>query len=128
MWMALLVAPLQIVAGDQHGLNTLRYQPAKLAAMEGDWDSGQGVPLILFGWPNMATETTDYAVEVPHLGSLILTHAWNGAVKGLKEWPPEDRPYAPVVFWAFRIMVGLGLLMAATGIAGACCAMRGAAL
>jgi cytochrome d ubiquinol oxidase subunit I len=118
MWMALLVAPLQIVAGDLHGLNTLRHQPAKVAAMEGDWDSGQGVPLILFGWPNMQTEHTDYALELPHLGSLILTHAWNGTVNGLKEWKPEDRPYAPVVFWAFRIMVGLGFLMAATGIAG----------
>jgi cytochrome d ubiquinol oxidase subunit I len=125
MWMALLAAPLQIVMGDIHGLNTLHYQPEKVAALEGDWDSGRGVPLILFGWPNMRTEHTDYALELPHLGSLILTHAWNGEIKGLKEWKAQDRPYAPVVFWAFRIMVGLGFLMAATGIAGAVLRCRG---
>lgn len=125
MWMALLAAPLQIVMGDIHGLNTLHYQPEKIAALEGDWDSGRGVPLVLFGWPNMQTEHTDYAQELPHLGSLILTHEWNGEIKGLKDWKAEDRPYAPVVFWAFRIMVGLGFLMAATGIAGVVLRCRG---
>lgn len=118
MWMAVIVAPLQILAGDQHGINTLEYQPAKVAAMEGHFDSGGSVPLILFGMPNMKTERTDWAVEVPHLGSLVLTHSWNGAIKGLKDWPKADRPYAPVVFWAFRLMVALGLLMAGIGIAG----------
>ncbi len=118
MWMAVLVAPLQIVVGDMHGLNTLRTQPAKIAALEGDWETGRDVPLILFGLPNMQAERTDYAVAIPHLGSLILTHDWNGEIRGLKEWPAADRPYSPVVFWAFRIMVGLGLLMAALGVAG----------
>jgi cytochrome bd ubiquinol oxidase subunit I len=118
MWMALLVAPAQVVVGDLHGLNTLEYQPAKVAALEGHWDTGRGVPLILFGMPNMQTEHTDYAVEVPHLGSLILTHSWNGEVRGLKDWPAADRPYSPLVFWSFRLMVGLGLLMAALGLAG----------
>ncbi len=116
MWMAVVVAPLQLLAGDQHGLNTLEYQPAKVAALEGDWESRPGQPLILFGMPNMDAERTDWAVEIPHLGALVLTHTWNGAIKGLKDFPPQDRPYSPVVFWAFRIMVGLGLLMAAVGV------------
>jgi cytochrome bd ubiquinol oxidase subunit I len=118
MWMAVLVAPLQIVVGDMHGLNTLQHQPAKVAALEGHWDTQRGVPLILFGMPNMQTETTDYALEIPHFGSLVLTHSWDGEVKGLKDFPPADRPFSPVVFWAFRVMVGLGFLMAGLGIAG----------
>ncbi len=118
MWMALIVAPIQIEIGDQHGLNTLKYQPAKIAAIEGHWQNkpGEAVPLILFGWPNMAKETTDYAVEVPHLGSLILMHDWNGQFPGLKEFPPENRPDSAIVFWTFRIMVGLGVLMLLLGI------------
>jgi cytochrome d ubiquinol oxidase subunit I len=119
MWMAVVVAPLQVLAGDQHGLNTLEHQPAKVAALEGDWESQPGQPLILFGMPNMDAERTDWAVEIPHLGALVLTHTWNGSIKGLKDFPPQDRPYSPVVFWAFRIMVGLGLLMAAVGVWGA---------
>jgi cytochrome bd ubiquinol oxidase subunit I len=117
MWMATVVAPAQIVMGDAHGLNTRQYQPAKIAALEGDWETSTAAPLILFGWPDMQRERTDYMVALPHLGSLILTHDWNGEVKGLKAFPPEERPYSPVVFWAFRIMVGLGLLMAAVGLA-----------
>lgn len=116
MWMAALVAPLQIVAGDLHGLNTLEHQPAKIAAMEGHFETGRGQPLILFGWPDMAAETTRYAVEVPKLGSLILTHDWNGEVKGLKAWPKADRPNSPIVFWSFRIMVGVGVLMVLAGL------------
>jgi cytochrome d ubiquinol oxidase subunit I len=118
MWMLLLVTPVQIFVGDQHGLNTLQYQPAKIAAMEGHWENvpGGSVPLILFGWPDMAAETTRYALAIPHLGSLILTHEWNGQVPGLKEFPPGDRPNATVVFWMFRIMVGLGLLMLLLGV------------
>jgi cytochrome bd ubiquinol oxidase subunit I len=119
MWMALVVAPIQILAGDQHGLNTLRYQPSKVAALEGDWDTVPGTPLILFGMPNMAEERTDWAVEIPHLGALVLTHSWDGSIRGLKEFPPQDRPPSPVVFWAFRVMVGLGLLMAAVGLCAA---------
>jgi cytochrome d ubiquinol oxidase subunit I len=115
MWMAALVAPLQIVAGDFHGLNTLEHQPAKVAAMEGHFETRAGAPLILFGWPDMQQERTRYAVEVPKLGSLILTHDWNGTVRGLKEWPREDRPNSTIVFWSFRVMVGAGLAMLAVG-------------
>jgi cytochrome d ubiquinol oxidase subunit I len=125
MWMAVVVAPIQILAGDQHGLNTLDHQPAKIAALEGDWDTRPGTPLILFGMPDMANERTDWAVEIPHLGALILTHTWDGAIKGLKEFPLLDRPNSPVVFWAFRIMVGLGLLMAAVGVWAAWLRLRG---
>ena len=125
MWMALVVAPIQIVAGDEHGLNTLQYQPAKIAALEGDFESRPGQPLILFGWPNMRTETTDYEIAIPHLGALVLTHTWDGSIKGLKAFPPADRPYSPVVFFAFRIMVGLGFLMAGVGIWGFVQRLRG---
>jgi cytochrome d ubiquinol oxidase subunit I len=118
MWMAAVVAPAQIVMGDLHGLNTRQYQPAKIAALEGDWDTSDAAPLILFGWPDMTHERTDDEIALPRLGSLILTHDWNGKVEGLKAFKPEDRPYAPVVFWAFRVMVGLGLLMAAVGLTG----------
>ena len=118
MWMILAVAPIQVFVGDLHGLNTLKYQPAKIAAMEGHWENtpGEGVPLILFGWPDMAAETTHYAVEIPNLGSLILTHEWNGQFPALKEFAPEDRPNSTVVFWSFRVMVGLGVLMLLLGL------------
>jgi cytochrome bd ubiquinol oxidase subunit I len=116
MWMAALVAPLQVLAGDQHGLNTLAHQPAKIAAIEGHWETQAGQPLLLFGWPDMAAETTRYAVELPKVGSLLLTHDWNGTVKGLKAWPPQERPNATIVFWSFRIMVGVGLLMVLAGV------------
>jgi len=116
MWMAALVAPLQIVAGDLHGLNTLQHQPAKVAAMEGHFETQTGAPLILFGMPNMETETTEFAVEIPKLGSMILTHDWDGEVTGLKAFAPEDRPPAAIVFWAFRIMVGIGFAMMGLGI------------
>ena len=125
MWMAVVVAPIQLLAGDQHGLNTLEYQPAKIAALEGDWETQPGTPLILFGMPSMQRERTDWAVEIPHLGALVLTHSWDGSIKGLKEFPPQDRPNSPVLFWAFRIMVGLGLLMAAIGAWAAWLRVRG---
>ena len=115
MWMAALVAPLQVVAGDLHGLNTLAHQPAKIAAMEGHWQTRAGQPLILFGWPDMAAETTRWAIEIPKAGSLVLTHAWDGTVKGLTAWPPDERPNATILFWSFRIMVGVGLLMLLIG-------------
>jgi cytochrome bd ubiquinol oxidase subunit I len=120
LWMVLVVAPLQIAIGDQLGLNSLKYQPAKIAALEGHWENkGQeGLPLILFGWPDMAAETTRYAVEIPHLGSLILTHEWNGRIPGLKEFAPGDRPNSTIVFWSFRVMVGLGMLMLLLGVSG----------
>jgi cytochrome bd ubiquinol oxidase subunit I len=118
MWMLLIVTPIQIAAGDAHGLNTLEYQPAKIAAIEGHWENkpGESVPLILFGWPDMAAETTRYALQAPGLGSLILTHQWNGRIRGLKEFPAEDRPDSTLVFWTFRVMVGLGFLMLLLGL------------
>ncbi len=115
MWMAAIVAPIQIVAGDFHGLNTLKHQPAKVAAMEGHYDTHRGAPLILFGWPDNNAAETKYAIAIPKLGSLILTHDWEGEVRGLKDFPRQDWPPAHVVFWSFRIMVGLGLLMALLG-------------
>jgi cytochrome d ubiquinol oxidase subunit I len=125
MWMAVVVAPIQIIAGDMHGLNTLQHQPAKIAAMEGHFDTQRGAPLILFGWPDMQAETTRYAIEVPRLGSLVLTHKWDGEVKGLKAWPRADRPYSPVLFWSFRIMVGLGVLMVVLGLFSLWARLRG---
>jgi cytochrome d ubiquinol oxidase subunit I len=125
MWMAAIVAPLQIVMGDQHGLNSFQHQPAKIAAAEGDWETSRAAPLILFGWPDMQRERNDYEVAIPHLGSLILTHDWNGEVRGLKSFAPQDRPFAPVVFWAFRIMVGLAFLMAGVGITSLVLRLRG---
>lgn len=118
MWMMLIVAPIQAVVGDMHGLNTLKHQPAKIAAIEGHWENipGKGVPLTLFGWPDMEAESTRFALEVPHLGSLILTHSWDGQFQGLKDFPKQDRPNSTIVFWSFRIMVGLGLLMIAMGV------------
>lgn len=115
MWMAAIVAPAQIVMGDIHGLNTLEHQPAKIAAMEGNWEATDGAPLTLFGLPNMAQERTDYAIEIPHLSSLILTHSWNGRVPGLKDFPRADRPDSAVVFWSFRLMVGIGFAMLGLG-------------
>jgi cytochrome d ubiquinol oxidase subunit I len=116
MWMLLAAAPLQALIGDLHGLNTLEHQPAKIAAMEGHWENRPGetgVPLLLFGWPDMQAEETKYAIGVPKLGSLILTHSTTGQYAGLKEFAREDRPNATVLFWTFRAMVGLGLLMIA---------------
>ena len=120
MWMALIVAPVQAVIGDFHGLNTLKHQPAKIAALEGHWENkpDETLPLLLFGWPDMEREETRFAVGIPRLGSLILTHTWNGTIPGLKEFAREDRPNATIIFWSFRIMVGLGLLMIALGLFG----------
>jgi len=117
MWMLIAVAPIQAVIGDAHGLNTLHHQPAKLAAMEGHWENkgNEGVPLILFGLPDMYAEETKYKVEIPRLGSLIITHSLDGTYQGLKEFPKEDRPNSTIVFWSFRVMVGLGLLMILLG-------------
>ena len=116
MIMAIFAAPMQLLFGDLHGLNTLKHQPAKVAAMEGLWETQQGAPLVLFGWPDQDEESTNYAIEIPKLSSLILTHDLDGEVKGLKDWPKDDRPPAALVFWTFRIMVGVGMLMIATGV------------
>jgi cytochrome d ubiquinol oxidase subunit I len=114
----IVIVPLQIFLGDQHGLNTLEYQPAKLAAIEGRYDTERPTPLTLFGIPDDADATMHDAIEIPDLGSLILTHSWNGEIKGLKEWPPDQRPPVALPFFAFRIMVGIGLIMLAVVIIG----------
>ena len=114
----IVLVPLQIFLGDQHGINTLEYQPAKVAAIEGRYDTVTPMPLTLFGIPDDKNATMRYAVEVPHLGALILTHTWNGGIKGLKEWPVADRPPVGPPFFAFRIMVGIGILMLIVAIAG----------
>jgi cytochrome d ubiquinol oxidase subunit I len=112
LWMMAAIVPLQLLAGDAHGLNTREHQPAKIAAIEGLWDTEHGgTSLNLVGWPDMKEETTHFAVKVPHLGSLLLTHTWDGEIQGLKSFPAEDRPNSTIVFWSFRIMVGMGLLM-----------------
>jgi cytochrome bd ubiquinol oxidase subunit I len=123
--MAALVAPLQIYIGDLHGLNTLEHQPAKIAAMEGIWDTERGADLRLFAWPDQENEVNHYEISLPKLASLILTHSMNGEVKGLKEWKKEDRPPVMWVFFSFRVMVGLGLLMALIGIVSAIQYFRG---
>ncbi len=115
MWMAAIVAPLQVIAGDQQGLNTLRYQPAKVAAMEGDFRTVAGTSLKLFGLPDMRAGRTEAAIAIPHLGALILTHEWNGTVRGLDSFPRRIWPPAPWVFWSFRIMVALGFAMVGLG-------------
>jgi len=118
MWMAALVAPVQIFVGDQHGLNTLEHQPAKVMAMEGHFRSHpEGAPLILFGIPNDEEQRMEHALEIPRLGSLILKHDLDAPVAGLDTIAPGNRPPVEVVFWSFRVMVGLGTLML---ILGAC--------
>ncbi len=118
LWMALIVAPIQAMIGDAHGLNTLEHQPAKIAAIEGHWENppGEATPLILFGIPDMEQERTKYALEIPYLGSLILTHSLDKQVPALKTFPKEDRPNSLVIFWSFRVMVALGLLMITLGV------------
>lgn len=117
MWMAALVAPIQIVAGDLHGLNTLEHQPMKVAAMEGHFESyDRAAPLILFGIPDSDAEQVHYQVAVPGLGSLILKHDIEAGIDGLDTVAREDRPPVGIVFWSFRIMVGLGFLMVALGL------------
>src|SRR5260370_10780178 len=117
MWMAALVAPIQILAGDQHGLNTLEHQPTKIMAMEGHFESHpDGAPLILFGLPDMNAGKVKYALEIPHLGSLILEHSLDAPMKGLDTVPRVNWPPVPITFWSFRIMVGLGFLMMGLGL------------
>ena len=109
----IVLVPLQVLVGDMHGLNTLKYQPAKIAAVEGHFknEGNEPTPLILFGIPDMEAEETKYKVEIPALGSLILTHSLDKQVPALTEFAKEDRPNSTIVFWSFRIMAGLGMLM-----------------
>ena len=110
VYLAAFLIPLQIIAGDLHGLNTMKYQPAKLAAMEGIWDTQKGVPAVLFALPDEKTRSNKYEIAIPKLASLYLTHELDGEVKGLNDFKGKHPPVAPV-FWAFRIMVGVGMLM-----------------
>jgi cytochrome bd ubiquinol oxidase subunit I len=112
VYLAALLIPLQIVAGDLHGLNTLEHQPAKIAAMEGIWETQKGAPAVLFGIPDKETRSNKYEIAIPNLASFYLTHDWNGEIKGLNDFKGEHPPVGPV-FWSFRIMVGVGLLMLA---------------
>jgi len=109
---AAALIPVQIMVGDLHGLNTLKYQPAKLAAMEGIWETQKGVPAVLFAIPDQSTQSNRYEIAIPKLASFYLTHDWNGEIQGIKEFGDQHPPVGPV-FWAFRIMVGVGLLMLA---------------
>lgn len=117
--MVAVLAPLQLLIGDQHGLNTAEHQPVKIAAMEGHWDGSQPAGLVLFAWPDTKAERNLAEVAIPHLGSLIITHQWNGLFPGLKDFKPQDRPPVLPVFFMFRLMVGLGMLMIAIGLLGA---------
>ena len=123
---AAVAIPLQILAGDLHGLNTLEHQPAKIAAMEGLWHTERGAALTLIGWPNEKEGRTDYAVRVPKLASLILAHDMEAELKGLDEFPNAHPPVAPV-FWSFRVMVGVGVLMLVVSWWGAWAIWRGKA-
>ncbi len=126
LWMLLFTAPLQILAAIS--TDSIRWSTSGQDRRHGrplGAHAREAVPLILFGWPDMAAETTRWAVEVPHLGSLILTHSWDGQIPALKDFPPEDRPNSTVIFWTFRIMVGLGMLMLALGALGLLQRLRG---
>ena len=109
---AAILIPIQILVGDLQGSNTLKYQPAKIAAIEGIWNTEKGAPIVLFGWPDKETKSNLYSIEIPKIASLILTHDLDGEIKGLNEFEGKHPPVAPV-FWAFRIMVGMGLAMLA---------------
>jgi cytochrome d ubiquinol oxidase subunit I len=119
MWMLIVVAPLQILAGDFHGLNTLEHQPAKVMAMEGYYDShSEGAPFIIFGIPNAEEKRIDYAIQIPKLSSLLLKHDLNAPLAGLDTIADEDEPPVAIVFWSFRVMVGLGVAMLGLGLWG----------
>ena len=124
--MVAILAPLQLFIGDQHGLNTLEHQPAKVAAMEAHWDGNEPADLVLFAWPSESQEKNLFEISIPNFASVILTHTWDGRIKGLKDFAPQDRPPVKPVFFAFRVMVGLGLLMIAAGLIGAFLWWRGA--
>jgi cytochrome d ubiquinol oxidase subunit I len=126
MWMAAIVAPIQILAGDAHGLNTLEHQPVKVMAMEGHYDSHpNGAPLILLGIPNPEKKRIDYAVEIPKGSSLILKHDANAPLAGLDTIPDDREPPVAVVFWSFRVMVGLGFAMLGLGLWSLLARLRG---
>ncbi|WP_019623515.1 cytochrome ubiquinol oxidase subunit I [Thioalkalivibrio thiocyanoxidans] len=119
MWVLLLAAPAQLVVGDIHGLNSFEHQPTKVAAMEGVWETERGAPLLLFAIPDAANETNHFEIGIPKMASLILTHEMDGEVPGLLEVPAEERPPVGIVFWSFRIMIAIGLVMIVFALAGA---------
>jgi cytochrome bd ubiquinol oxidase subunit I len=126
MWMAAIVAPLQVVAGDFHGINTLEHQPVKVMAMEGHYESHpDGAPLYLFGIPDDENQELDYAIGIPKLSSLILRHDLNAPLAGLDTVPDELQPPVSIVFWSFRVMVGIGLLMVLVGLTSLVLRWRG---
>jgi cytochrome bd ubiquinol oxidase subunit I len=126
MWMAALVAPVQILAGDTQGLNTQEYQPAKVMAMEGHFESyAGGAPLVLFGWPDQDAGRVRYSLEIPKLSSLILKHDLNAPLPGLDTITREDWPPVAIIFWSFRIMVGLGFAIFALGLLSLLARWRG---
>ncbi|WP_158773932.1 cytochrome ubiquinol oxidase subunit I [Cobetia sp. L2A1] len=118
MWLLLVLAPTQAFVGDMHGINTLEHQPTKVAAMEGNWETQSGAPLLLFAWPDKDAQENLIEIGIPKLASLILTHDIDGVVPGLKEVPPEEQPPVWFVFWSFRVMVAMGLLMIAVVVTG----------
>jgi len=120
-----ILAPAQLVIGDLHGLNTFEHQPVKVAAMEGHWETQRGAPLLVFAIPDPEQERNRFEIKIPALGSLILTHELKGEIRGLKAWPPEQRPPVPIVFYAFRVMVGLGMLMITVGFVSLYLRLRG---
>lgn len=121
--LASILIPLQILAGHEHGLNTKEYQPAKLAAMEGAWETKNGAPLVLFGLPNEVERKNDFSIEIPYLASIIVTHKMDGEIKGLNDF--EVHPPVAPVFFGFRVMVGIGMLMLAVSWFGSFLFMRG---
>ena len=115
LWIIAIVVPMQLEAGDQHGLNTFKYQPKKIAAIEGHYEDAKPAGLVLFGIPDDKNRKLDYALEIPYLGSIILTHSLDGEILGMDTWPRNEVPPMALPFFAFRIMVGLGLLMLTLG-------------
>jgi len=120
-----ILAPLQLIIGDQHGLNTLEHQPIKVAAMEAHWDGSKPADFHIFAWPDEKNETNHFELSIPKGASLILTHRMNGLFQGLSSVPPEDRPPVKMVFFAFRIMLGIGFFMIAAALLGAFLWWRG---
>lgn len=117
--MVILLSPLQVIIGDLHGLNTSKHQPAKLAAIEAHWDGSKPAPLVLFAWPDEERESNLYSIEIPNLGSILITHELEGLFPGLKDFAPEDRPPVAPVFFSFRLMVGIGFLLVGIALIGA---------
>lgn len=128
LWILVVLGPAQAVIGDLHGLNTLEHQPQKVAAMEASWKrpaEGDGQPLVLFAWPDQGAQINRFELSIPHVGSLYLRHDWTGTITSLSEFDADEIPFVPFVFFAFRIMVGIGILLIALGVAGAIARYRG---